>query len=267
MSETFKTTEELREDWEPEEGGRVVLGEGLELWKVPLSMLQEQSLNARSMTSDTFLQLVDNIKRSNRLESLPLLAVQFRGEGEKKKLVLEVVSGHHRTRAARKAGLDEIWALVDVSNLTRDRVKAKQLAHNSISGTDHPDLVAQIFAQIADVDAKVEAFIEPDLSGVAASNKLLTNEFNVVLEAKVVSILFMPAQLKVFKEAIARLESTDTSEVYLAALDEYETLTAAVGAVSETYNIRSTPTLFAKMAGIVLDPIATQQPDVPEEKS
>ncbi len=262
----FKTTEELREFWEPKEGERVELGEGLELWKVPLSMLQEQSMNARSMTSDTFLQLVDNIRRSNRMESLPLIAVQYRGKGEKAKMVLEVVSGHHRTRAARKAGLDEIWALVDVSNLTRDRVRAKQLAHNSISGTDNPDLVAQIFAQIANVDARVEAFIEPDLSGLASTNKLLTNEFNVTLEAKVVSILFLPAQKKIFEEAIARLAATDTSEVYLAALDEYETLTAAVGAVSESYDIRSTPTIFAKMAEIVLDHIAKQQPEVSEEE-
>lgn len=264
MTGAFKTTEELRKDWEPEQ--RVALGEGLELWKVPLSMLQEQSTNARSMTSDTFLQLVDNIKRTNRLESLPLLAVQYRGEGETKKMVLEVVSGHHRTRAARKAGLDEIWAMVDVSNLTRDLVKAKQLAHNSISGTDNPDLIAQIFLQIEDLDARVEAFIEPDLSKIPQGVKLITNQFNVELEARVVSILFMPAQMSVFKAALERLAGTETSEVYLASREEYEILTDAIGKVSESYNIRSTPSLFAKMSEIVLDHIATQQPQVPVEE-
>ena len=244
--EAYTTTEELREHWEPKE--RVELGDGLELWKVPLSMLREQTLNARSMTPDTFLQLVDNIQRTNRLESLPLLAVQLQGE----KLTLEIVSGHHRTRAARKAGLDEIWALVDVSNLSRDRVRAKQLAHNSINGTDNPDLVAQIFSQITEVDARIEAFIEPDLSKLPKSPKLLTSQFNVQMEARVVSILFMPAQMAAFKAALERLAGTDSKEVYLAAREEYELLTDAIGHVSEAYDIRSTPTLFAKMAEIVM---------------
>ncbi|MCH8242879.1 MAG: ParB N-terminal domain-containing protein [Planctomycetes bacterium] len=246
-------TEKIRETWEPKE--RVDLGENLELWKVPLPMMREQNLNARSMTSDTFLQLVDNIKRTNRLESLPLLAVQMQGE----KLTLEIVSGHHRTRAARKAGLDEVWALVDTSNLSRDRVRAKQLAHNSISGTDNPDLLAQIFGQITDVDARIEAFIEPDLSKYAKSAKLITSQFNVEMQARVVSILFLPVQEATFKEAMERLAGTETSDVYLAARDEYDTLTATMGKLSEAYDIRSTPTLFARMAQIVNEHLAAQE--------
>jgi hypothetical protein len=248
MSDVAKT-EELRESWEPKQ--RVELGEDLELWKVPLPMMREQTLNARSMTSDTFLQLVDNIKRTNRLESLPLLAVQLKEKVDG--FTLEIVSGHHRTRAARKAGLEEVWALVDTSNLSRDRIRSKQLAHNSINGTDNPDILTQIFSQITDVDARIEAFIEPDLSGYEKGAKLLSSQFNVEMEARVVSILFLPVQEAAFKNAMDRLAGTETSDVYLAAREEYELLTAAIGKLSEAYDIRATPTLFAKMAAIVME--------------
>ena len=50
----------------------VELYEGIELWRVSIADLIEQSINARSQPSDMFLQLTDTIKRGARLESTPL---------------------------------------------------------------------------------------------------------------------------------------------------------------------------------------------------
>src|SRR6266481_3076859 len=82
------------------------LGNGLELWKVHPSTLREQDVNARSMPKAMFERLAQTIARDKRLESLPLCAKTERG--------LELVSGHHRARAATAAGISEMFVLVDV---------------------------------------------------------------------------------------------------------------------------------------------------------
>ena len=102
------------------------LGNGLELWKVHPSALREQDVNARSMPKAMFERLSQTIGRDKRLESLPLCARTEKG--------LEIISGHHRTRAATAAGLSELFTLVDVTGLTRSQIAAKQLAHNAIEG-------------------------------------------------------------------------------------------------------------------------------------
>lgn len=104
------------------------LGQGLEIWKIHVDRLREQDVNARAMTRPMFDRLTQTIGRDQRLESLPLCAVVDDH--------VEIVSGHHRVRGARAADVQVIHAIVDVSGLTPDQVKAKQLAHNAIAGED-----------------------------------------------------------------------------------------------------------------------------------
>ena len=247
-TEALKLTEPLE---------RFELGEGLELWKVPMAMVIEQPTNARAMSSDAFNQLTTTIQRQNRLESMPLAAW--------KENRLELISGHHRVRAARKAELTEIWVLVDVTEMDRDFIRAKQLAHNSIQGEDNADIVAQIFMEIDSAEARIEAFIEPDMSKLDTDVRLATRDLEVQFEAKVVTLLFLPPQHTVFKKAIEML-CGEEDDVFLATREEYDLLIDTVGKTSDAYEIRSTPTIFVKMAEIVIDHIATQQPDVPEEE-
>ncbi len=250
-TEALKLTEPLQ---------RFELGEGLELWKVPMAMIVEQPTNARAMSSDAFNQLTTTIKRTNRLESMPLAA----WKDDK----LELISGHHRVRAARKAELTELWVLVDVTGMGRDFIKAKQLAHNSIQGEDNADIVAQIFMEIESAEARIEAFIEPDMSKLDTDVRLSTRDLEVQFEAKVVTLLFLPPQHTVFKKAIEML-CGEEDDVFLATREEYDLLTDVVGKTSDHYEIRSTPTIFAKMAEIVLEHIDAQKEakPAPEEES
>jgi hypothetical protein len=229
---------------------RYELGEGLELWKVPLAMIVEQPTNARAMSSDAFNQLTTTIQRTGRLESMPLAAW--------KENRLEMISGHHRVRAARKAELTEIWVLVDVTELDRDFIRAKQLAHNSIQGEDNSDIVAQIFLDIESAEARIEAFIEPDMSKLDTDVRLATRDLEVKFEAKVVTLLFLPPQYKVFKAAIEML-CGEEDDVFLATREEYDILTDVVVRTSDSYEIRSTPTIFIKMSEIVLEHLAEKE--------
>lgn len=91
----------------------VELGNGLELWKVHPSSLREQDVNARSMPKAMFERLSQTIARDMPLESLPFCARTDKA--------IEIVSGHHRVRAATAAGISEMFVLVDVTGLTRSR--------------------------------------------------------------------------------------------------------------------------------------------------
>jgi hypothetical protein len=90
------------------------LGQGLQLWKVPIAALREQDVNARSMSKPMFERLSQTIARDKRLESLPFCARTDKA--------IEIVSGHHRARAAIAAGLTEMFVMVDVTGLTRSQI-------------------------------------------------------------------------------------------------------------------------------------------------
>src|SRR5438094_10157750 len=135
-----------------------------ELWKCNPSTLREQYVNARSMPKAMFERLAQDIARDKRLESLPLCAKTERG--------LEIISGHHRVRAATAASLSEMFVLVDVTGLSRSQIAAKQLAHNAIEGEDNEQLLAESYRQIEDAEAKLEAFVEQTLDVVLPKVKI-----------------------------------------------------------------------------------------------
>jgi len=242
MAGSPKTNEKQVLKVEPLE--RFVLGNGLELWRVPIALPKEQMLNARVMTQDAFNQLSENIRRESRLESLPLCAlIDDR---------LEIISGHHRLRAARKAGMSEVWVLVDVQGISRDRLHSKQLSHNSLQGLDDADLVSKIFNDIKDSEARIEAFIQMESFLPKVPLVLTTKDLEVEFQAKTLTVVFLPLQHKLLKEALDLLKNVQVDEVFLATQDEYETLMASVDKASYTFNITSVPTILAKMADIVV---------------
>src|SRR5438094_1885594 len=152
-----------------------------ELWKCNPSTLREQYVNARSMPKAMFERLSQTIGRDKRLESLPLCAKTERG--------LELISGHHRTRAATAAGLTEMFTLVDVTGLSRSQIAAKQLAHNAIEGTDNEQLLAEIYQQIEDAEAKLEAFIDQNLD--IPLPKVKIDGLDVDIDFKTVLLIFL----------------------------------------------------------------------------
>ena len=90
------------------------MGTGLIIAKVQLDKVREQDINARIMKKEMQDQLTANIKNRGQLESLPLLV--------EKDGVLEIISGHHRIKSARAAGMKEIIAIIDVSGLSRSKI-------------------------------------------------------------------------------------------------------------------------------------------------
>ena len=123
------------------------MGSGLVIAKVGIDRVKEQDLNARVMKNEMQDQLTANIAKRGQLESLPFL-VQTEN-------ALEIISGHHRIKSARAAGLKEFIAIVDESGLSRSQIAAKQLAHNAISGFDDDSTLKEIIKMITDVDREL----------------------------------------------------------------------------------------------------------------
>ena len=215
------------------------LEKGLEIWKVQLDALIEQDVNARHMSEDQFRRLQATIGRDKRLESLPFCALTQKG--------LEIISGHHRTRTARAAGLGEIFVLVDVTGLSPEQIAAKQLAHNSLAGKDDAQLVAEIFRKIVTADLQLEAYV-PELSVKPA--KVEVGDVVIPFEYKNVALVFLPVVEGKLLLAVESLRAhCDRSDALWLALEgDFDAVKAALHRVIGDYEIRILGNALGKMA-------------------
>lgn len=174
----------------------VDLGNGIILAKIEVEKVKEQDINARIMKPEMFQQLVANIKKRGTLESLPFCALV----NEK----IEIVSGHHRIKAAREAGLKTISVLLDVSGLSRSQIAAKQLAHNSISGFDDVNTLREIAKIITNVDDMLESYIgEFEVKDVELPSLI---HIKGDLDWKQVSIVFLEKEMQDLKDLVSNLD-------------------------------------------------------------
>ena len=188
------------------------MGTGLIIAKVQLDKVREQDINARIMKKEMQDQLTANIKNRGQLESLPLLV--------EKDGVLEIISGHHRIKSARAAGMKEIIAIIDVSGLSRSKIASKQLAHNAISGFDDPSILREICKMLDDVDDMLESFIGKDImeEPLEQYDKLLSPA--VHFDFKNITFSFLPHQVKDMDALVKNLESSAPEIIGVAPYEQ-----------------------------------------------
>jgi hypothetical protein len=225
----------------------VDIGNGLRVVEIAISDLNEQDLNAQIQTPEMFNQLVANIKRRGALEELP-----YCGRPVDKPDHIEIISGHHRVRAAQAAGMKTVVVLLDESGLNRSAIAAKQLAHNNISGTSDPDIMRAISLLITDVDDKIEAFLPPELllePDPAGQDALLYPK--VSFEWESVALSFLPHQFERFKELVAALDGPQAL-LGVADRDQFDPFIAALRGFSRVKNVVSIGTTVALLTEIAL---------------
>lgn len=218
------------------------IGNGLTIAKVNIEELREQDLNARSMDASMFERLTANIKKDNRLESLPFVAQTDKG--------LEIVSGHHRVRACRSAGITDIYIILDDTGLDRDSIMSKQLSHNSLQGEDNQQLVKEIYAMIEDADKKLAAYIDADMEEML--DKVTTKDVTFDMDVKTILVTFLSYEEEVFQRCADKL-NTIYDELYVADLKNVEPFMQCIKRTGKEYDIRAMNTTFTKMAEIVLE--------------
>jgi ParB-like chromosome segregation protein Spo0J len=176
---------------------------------------------------------------------------------------IEIISGHHRTRAARAAELFYVPCLVDETGLGPDPVKAKQLAHNAIAGDSEAQLVARIFESIGDVDARLEAFIEPT-QALPAPVRL--PRLDIDLGYRSIQLVFLPHQAARFDAAVEQLHgdkalSDDASRLYLADLELDEQWRAACRRMGKEYGARAVTVQVSRMVDAALASVGADPGD------
>lgn len=230
----------------------LIFGEGskLRLRYVRFDEVKEQDINANVMPPGMFNQLKANVSRHKALESIPLMATR-----EETPQLVEVVSGHHRTRAARQAGVEGGVVLL-YEGLTNSEIRAKQLAHNSISGTSDPAIVKEIFSQIEGLDTKLEAYVDPEaFKNLPTSITFEEVDIDPLADAKTATVVFLPTQATDFQTALDLL-SSEPDVVYLEERPAFEAFRQAVHKIKDELEILSYPTVFSTMARLAIERLA-----------
>jgi hypothetical protein len=191
--------------------------------------LKEQDKNAHLMNPIMFSQLTENIKKRGALESVPFCAI-VNG-------VIEIVSGHHRVRASREAGMKRIIILLDITGLSRSAIAAKQLAHNFINGYDDKDLVAEIAKLITEVDDMIESYLEKAQIEVTQIDVGALLNPSMEIEWKEVAFLFLHSQFDKFKELVSALGKKDM--VGIADQEQFKPFIDALGKYQKYSDIHS----------------------------
>lgn len=208
------------------------MGSGLLIAKIKLADIREQDINARIMKTEMQKQLTDNIKKRGQLESLPFCAL-IAGR-------IEVISGHHRLRSAKDAGMTEVFVILDVSGLRRSQVASKQIAHNAINGFDDQSTLREIAKMIDDVDDMLESYIGKEIIGepMAELEKLIAPK--VEFAWKNVTFTFLPHQLKDLDKLLNVLGSLKPDFLGVADIDQHEEFIETVTKYQQFANVKNT---------------------------
>jgi hypothetical protein len=168
---------------------------------VRVAELKEQDVNAQTMQPVMFDRLTENIRIRGQVESLPYCH-QPNGEGP-----ISIISGHHRTRAARAAGLVWIPVIVDTRVMRRSEVVAKQIAHNELNGTPDSDVLAQMIAMIDNVDDLLMTGLDKTKLPTVEPDDTNLQLPHADFDWRMVTLTFLPEQLDDFTQAVRTIES------------------------------------------------------------
>lgn len=179
-----------------------------EIKKINFRSILEADINPQQMKEGDFRRLVNSIKKDGILTSSVLL--QDLGNGKYK-----CISGHHRIKAAIKAGLKEADCIIlkEIDDSTRIRL---QLQHNDIHGEPDDFLVQELRKSLLEEDLKL---IADGLGELVIDQKI---EYDEPLYSYV-HICLLPETEKEFTQLMDNL-CTEESKKYILEKPEYELL-------------------------------------------
>lgn len=176
--------------------------------QVEIKKIVESSINAQEMGNKDFNRLVRNLKKDKILTSSVLLMEQT---GTDK---LMCISGHHRIKAAKKAGIYIVPAIIinEVEESTRIRL---QLTHNDIHGEPDEGILQILREKLQSIDIDlVESFERLENSGIE------DYEMEDIEEFQYVSICLKPDSHEELKQMIGS-HSVEAEEKLLIEAEDY----------------------------------------------
>jgi len=214
-------------------------GENLELWRCHIDEIREQDRNARTMAPEMMERLSLNIKREKRLESIPLTV--------KRKDYFELISGHHRVRACRSAGIETIIVLADTRDLDRSQIVAKQLAHNAIDGQDDRNTLLLLLEEVSRVEDLLESFTS--LEKWEPPEPTQIDDVEIQFDVRYMAFVFLSSQFKDFDRLCALLPS-ELNLACVADRQAFEEFRDTMIRMGKAENIRSIGSIISRMIQI-----------------
>lgn len=210
------------------------MGSGLIIAKVPAECIREQDINARIMKNEMQRQLTDNIKKRGQLESLPFCALTEEGRR------IEIISGHHRIRSGKDAGMKEFFVILDISGLNRSKIVAKQIAHNAISGFDDQSTLKELAKMLEDVDDMIESYAGKDILAEPEAELEKYLSPTVEFDWKNLTFTFLPHQVADLQKLIDALENTKPDFLGVASIEQHKPLMETLTKYQQFANVKNT---------------------------
>lgn len=161
-------------------------------------------------------QLTDNIKKRGQLESLPFCDLT------QDDTRIEIISGHHRIRSGKDAGLENFFVILDVSGLNRSKITAKQIAHNAISEFDDQSTLKELAKMLDDVDDMIESYAGKEI--LAEPNEDIEKYLSPTMKFdwKNIAFMFLPHQISDLDKLVELIKRLSHDYIGVANLDEYK---------------------------------------------
>lgn len=221
------------QEWQGKLGDRFQVGDDLYVEFVEIAALKEQDVNAQVVQPRHMERLTENIRIRGALEGLPYCYRDPDAAGP-----AEIVSGHHRTRAARQAGLTVIPVLMDERKMTRSTVVAKQIAHNEIHGAPDEQILRQLIGMMNTVDDLLMSGLPEDLVPTYADDDTNLALPHVEFEWKLVTLLFLPKRLEAFADAVLMIDNA-TKLLGVADEEQFGAFARAVHQHGRVFNVKN----------------------------
>lgn len=209
----------------------------MQVRRINIKHLKEQEVNAQKMPQHQFDALVRNIKADGELQSLPLVHQPGGPEGE-----IRIISGHHRVRAAYKAGLTEVPCIVETAPLTQAQIRARQLAHNQIHGESDPELLAQLLDEIDDVvELTSTGFTDQELEEL--TNNTVHNVDTLSTDLGVLPSPTLDTLIVQVTPDTQKALETLQEQVFHATVDPHEALSNSIKTLKDAGLLDGKPTI------------------------
>lgn len=232
---------------------------GLNLEVVPIERLALQRKNARFMEHRTFQNLVDNIRKDGRLESVPLCRKLGNGH-------YRVLSGNHRVMAAKEAGLTEVLIMYLDGDMTRAEEVAKVLSHNAIVGEDDVATLHALWEEIDDVALKYYTGLDDAKLGQMA-DVMLHSLTDADLDYQMISFIFLPHETARLEAALAKAQQVLDNDAIAVRWAEYDRLLDGLVAIKQRHRVKNGATAFMLLLDLIEGALAETEQARKDEAS
>jgi hypothetical protein len=222
-------------------GDRYQIGPDLYVEFVEIAAVKEQDINAQVMQPRHMDRLTENVRGRGALEQLPY-GHRPNGPGG----IVEMISGHHRFRAARSAGIQVAPMIVDERPMARSEVIAKSIAHNELHGSPDQDILRQLVSMIDNVDDLLLTGLPDDMVPTYGEDDTALSLPHVEFDWQMVTLLFLPLQMEEFKAALDMIDHS-TKLLGVAERDQFGDFARAVHAHGRYHNVRNLAATIAKL--------------------